>query len=236
MKTKYNPTKYHQINIPDGFTDYEDVYSEIVDRTPDGGRLVEVGAFVGKSTVMMNEIIEMSGKNLEFFVVDNFSMQANFIEKENRYTFGQTHKGMYRPTFEFYQRNLEHFGYFDKTQTITENSLDAVSKFADKSCDFVWIDAAHDYDSVLADMEAWLPKVKDGGILGGHDYSWGWSGFSELRKAVHEFAMKKGFRYTVSKNSWLIYLEKGIEETTDKISDLGTSKRGNKPLSSQSQD
>ena len=35
--------------------------------------------------------------------------------------------------------------------------------------DFVFLDASHDPDSVAADIRAWLPKVKPGGIIGGHD-------------------------------------------------------------------
>jgi hypothetical protein len=33
----------------------------------------------------------------------------------------------------------------------------------------VFIDGAHDYDSVYSDLTAWWPRVKDGGILAGHD-------------------------------------------------------------------
>lgn len=36
--------------------------------------------------------------------------------------------------------------------------------------DFVFIDAEHTYDEVLADCRAWWSKVKPGGWLCGHDY------------------------------------------------------------------
>jgi hypothetical protein len=42
--------------------------------------------------------------------------------------------------------------------------------FGDSSLEWVHLDARHDYESVKADIEAWLPKVKAGGWLTGDDY------------------------------------------------------------------
>lgn len=41
---------------------------------------------------------------------------------------------------------------------------------ADPGVDWVYIDALHDYESCLADMRAWAPLIKPGGVLAGHDY------------------------------------------------------------------
>ena len=37
------------------------------------------------------------------------------------------------------------------------------------SLDFVYIDGNHDYEYVLGDIELYYPKVRDGGVIGGHD-------------------------------------------------------------------
>lgn len=47
----------------------------------------------------------------------------------------------------------------------------------------IFIDARHDYKSVLNVINLWLPKVKVGGTLSGHDYSINYFG---VIKAVNE--------------------------------------------------
>tara|TARA_Y100000310_G_C20694545_1_gene824618 strand:- start:4630 stop:5115 length:486 start_codon:yes stop_codon:yes gene_type:complete len=46
-------------------------------------------------------------------------------------------------------------------------STNAAKLFNDSYFDLVYIDALHTYDAVLADIKAWLPKVKKGGIISG---------------------------------------------------------------------
>ena len=52
--------------------------------------------------------------------------------------------------------------------------------YQDNSLELVFIDAAHDYNNVCLDINAWLPKLKYNGILAGHDIS-----FADVEKAVN---------------------------------------------------
>ena len=68
-------------------------------------------------------------------------------------------------------------------------SLEAAEQTADGSLDFVYLDGRHDYESVIADLYAWCPKMRPGGIIAGHDYVDGNlpSGLFGVRSAVDEF-------------------------------------------------
>ena len=49
-------------------------------------------------------------------------------------------------------------------------SRHAATLFQDESLDFVYIDANHAMREVVRDIAAWYPKVRPGGLIGGHDY------------------------------------------------------------------
>jgi predicted O-methyltransferase YrrM/glycosyltransferase involved in cell wall biosynthesis len=53
---------------------------------------------------------------------------------------------------------------------VKAHSVEAALQVPDGSLDFVYIDAAHDFDNVLLDLILWSRKVKQGGVVAGHDY------------------------------------------------------------------
>mmetsp|Transcript_9334 Transcript_9334/g.20769 ORF Transcript_9334/g.20769 Transcript_9334/m.20769 type:complete len:420 (-) Transcript_9334:112-1371(-) len=60
-----------------------------------------------------------------------------------------------------------------KRFTLHRSTSIAASELIDaSSLDLVFLDARHDYAAVADDIAAWMPKVRPGGILSGHDFSW----------------------------------------------------------------
>lgn len=49
-------------------------------------------------------------------------------------------------------------------------SVEAAHSVPDGSLDFVYIDGNHRIECVIGDLAAWIPKVRAGGIIAGHDY------------------------------------------------------------------
>jgi hypothetical protein len=57
-----------------------------------------------------------------------------------------------------------------RSQIVRDFSVQAATKFHDHSLDFCYIDARHDFESMMEDLAAWFPKMRPGGIFAGHDY------------------------------------------------------------------
>ncbi|MFB2935040.1 class I SAM-dependent methyltransferase [Aerosakkonemataceae cyanobacterium BLCC-F154] len=63
-------------------------------------------------------------------------------------------------------------------------TIEAAAKFDPESLDLVMVDAAHDYDSVKADLLNWYSKIKPGRILLCDDYEIEWPGVMRTVKTV----------------------------------------------------
>ena len=77
--------------------------------------------------------------------------------------------------------------YIKRYQLIQKYSVEAAKAIEEQSLDFVFIDGNHAYDYVVQDIKAWLPKLKKGGLLAGHDYHVkGYNKSFGVTRAVHE--------------------------------------------------
>ena len=74
--------------------------------------------------------------------------------------------------------------YRERAVFLCMTSEAASNQFDNESLDMVIIDALHDYDHVKQDLTLWLPKVRRGGIITGHDYNS--KRFPGVKQAVYE--------------------------------------------------
>lgn len=156
---------------------YGKFYTEQVNRMKDGDRFVEVGVYYGRSFSYF--IVEMinAGKKFDCVAVD----ACPWPDVE--------------PGFRQHMAPLEK--YF-RTIFDPVDSFVSAAKFADKSIDFLWIDANHTYPFVIQDLKCYYPKMKTGGVMSGHDWS-----DPGVRQAVKEF-FGENFEVDESQDLWRV--------------------------------
>lgn len=74
-------------------------------------------------------------------------------------------------------------------------SYEAVSGIKDGSLNWVYIDGSHLHEDVKRDLQDWLPKVKTGGFIMGHDYT-EVANFGVIQ-AVDEFKKEHGYEFFI---------------------------------------
>jgi predicted O-methyltransferase YrrM len=159
-----------------GMMDYEDLYSDMVNKFPSGSHFVELGVWFGRSAAYMAVEIVNSGKQIQLDIVDNFLKSP-------------------------IERATNSLNEFDFVNIIQGNTAEVAAQYRNKSLDFVFVDADHSAHGVSMDIMAWLPKMKRGGVLAGHDYE-NWR-YPELKVAVdHILPVKK-----VSEMCWYYEVE-----------------------------
>ncbi len=96
-----------------------------------------------------------------------------------------------------YNHVLRKFKNDKRVIIIKDYSECAVNNIKDNSLDFVYVDANHKYKYVYQDINLWYPKVKDGGIIGGHDIC-----IPDVFKAVKEFCFNKNIKIQTEIPDW----------------------------------
>jgi hypothetical protein len=145
-------------------------------------RGVEVGVFDGG----FSEVLNNAHKFDEFFCVDPW----------------EGNDGQFRNV-----TNL--FSNRPNIHIMRNTSVEVSKLFPDNYFDFVYIDALHDYDSVIEDLTVWYPKVRVGGLFSGHDYNN--RGGKRSKKAVDHFfkSAKEEVLCTMKEScaSWYLFKE-----------------------------
>ena len=152
-----------------GWFQWRSAQEEAAERFPTGSCFVEVGSFLGRSLCSLGQVVQRSGK--AFAVVGIDTCRGSGPEGQGQKDYHSAVVARNGGTFAGeLHKNIIACGYGDTIALIVSDSLSASRLFGDASIDWVHLDARHDYASVKADIEAWLPKIKPGGWLSGDDY------------------------------------------------------------------
>lgn len=87
--------------------------------------------------------------------------------------------------------------YNSRIVWIIRTSEKASRNIKDNSLDFVYIDACHRYRFVFQDLTLWTPKVKKGGLVGGHDWT-----TQTVREAVEDYCLDNKIKFKQDGSDW----------------------------------
>jgi hypothetical protein len=171
-----------------GWFNFQEIYSDQINKAKDGFHFVEVGAWLGCSTAYMVVEIVNSGKQIKFDTVDTWLGTPDEI-----WCYENTLKENSGCVYDLFVKNMG--DAIKHVNPVRMLSTEAADKYPDESLDFIFIDACHTYNCVKSDLQAWYPKLKKGGCIAGHDYD-----LPSVKAAVDEFF---GIgKFTTPRTSW----------------------------------
>ncbi len=169
--------------------DYKIIWDTILEEK-DNCFFAEIGSYIGEGSVYISSKIKEQKKNIKVFCIDKWD--AIFVfPNTNRYCPEGIENIIYNykeghRVYELFLRNMIYCNCIENIIPIRMSSLDSADMFPDKYFDFIFLDGDHSYSMVKQDIISWGPKLKDNGILSGHDYH-----SSAVEKAVSEIINKK---------------------------------------------
>jgi len=149
---------------------------------------VEIGVEVGKHAMSLLKTLDIK----KLYLIDPYISYKDFKEEIIDNVESNKYKALNR---------LKDYGNLKWVFKTSDNaSIDIPNEL-----DFVYIDGCHKYEFVKNDIKNYYPKLKIGGVLGGHDM---FNGFSEVHdgviKAVIEFAVDNDLKLYIEDQDWWI--------------------------------
>lgn len=146
---------------------------------------VEVGSWLGCSTRYIASSLAEDGV---LYAVDTWagSTQETLHMQDPRLPF----------LYQQFLSNVIHANLTHKIIPIRMNSVEA-AKALNVKADLIYLDGAHDTQSVLYDIAFWYPHLKEGGVMCGDDWLW-----ETVRAAVLESAKNLGRKVNADGNFW----------------------------------
>lgn len=185
-------------DIP-GWLDLDEAWTlwDLAKAVPKNGTIVEIGSFLGKSTVCLGDGSKHGNKAI-VFTIDHHKGSPEHLKMTD------WPPGVPMNTFPQFRENIFRAELIDIVKPIIGNSQFEGTTFSE-TIDLLFIDGSHKHENVKQDFELWSSKLKGGGTLILHD-TYYWPGptrllaeilVSELNNPAHPYWL---FNMTSHKN------------------------------------
>jgi predicted O-methyltransferase YrrM len=165
-------------------------------RCPGGGRIVEIGSFQGRSTIVL---ASAAPDGAMVYAVDPHAGNDRGPQEIDGYADAAT------ADHETFNANLAAAGVTDRVTHLRMFSSVALTEF-DGAIDVLYVDGAHRYAPARADIKDWGDLVGDGGTLLIHD---SFSSIGVTAAIMSELLLSRKWRYVGRSRSLAIYRSTG---------------------------
>jgi hypothetical protein len=121
-------------------------------------RVAEIGSYAGESTIILADKFPQA----QIWAIDPWGSGYCCDHGELSYN---EEPGAVESRFDTNTQSIK-----NRLKKFKGKSTDVAAHFDDGSLDMVYIDGCHEYACVVEDIKAWQPKLRNGGLLCGHDY------------------------------------------------------------------
>jgi len=133
----------------------------------------------------------------KLYLVDPYKKYNGYNSKKDGQWVNRFRQEDFDDMYNIAKNKVKHFA--DKVEFVVDLSENAINKIED-NLDFVYIDGNHKYEYVTKDLENYYPKVKNGGVIGGHD----WHAGMDVWKAVNDFIKNHDLEIKGRSEDWWI--------------------------------
>lgn len=128
--------------------------------------MIEIGSYAGDSTMLFAQNFK------KVLSIDPYLNDYDINDPACKYM-------DFDKVYEHFKKNIS---IYKNIKHIRKTSDEAIKELT-KKVDLVYIDGLHTYEQVKKDIINYLPLIKEGGYISGHDYHENWQGVID---AIHE--------------------------------------------------
>jgi predicted O-methyltransferase YrrM len=167
--------------------------------------IIEVGSWKGKSAINMAKIVKKMNLQCSIICIDTWLGSIEHWQNKNNANFYDSLKiqNGYPTLYFTFLSNVINNDVKDIIVPLpmtSENGAEFL-KTQNIKAELIYIDAAHEYQPVLRDLEDYWDLINDDGILLGDDYHENWPG---VVKAVNDFAKNKKLKLVADTSKYVI--------------------------------
>lgn len=204
---KIDKSIYNNLTLlpPDlqGWNGSSKVFHQLIDEVKPE-RIIEVGTWKGQSAINMADYCRQQNYKTEVWCVDTWLGALEFWDElKDTPERNLLQKNGYPQIYYQFLSNVVHHTLQDYIIPFPTTSLIGARYFSKHNVKskLIYIDASHDYEDVMIDLEQYYPLLEDGGIIFGDDYE----AWQDVKKAVNDFTTTIGSTFEVYENNfWTI--------------------------------